>query len=84
MVIGSNIPLRDFVKWLSDMETSLIIEFITKDDPMVKQLLRNKEDIYTDYEIGYFDKSLAEYFEIEKRQKLASNTRMLYYAVAKR
>jgi SAM-dependent methyltransferase len=83
IVISANVPLKDFVKWLSDRETSLVIEFITKDDPMVIQLLRNKEDIYNDYEMDYFEKCLGEYFIVEKRQQLSSNTRILYYGAAK-
>ncbi|MEF9427413.1 MAG: methyltransferase, partial [Candidatus Mariimomonas ferrooxydans] len=51
IVITANIPLKEFIDWLSSLGTSLVIEFVTKEDPMVKKLLLNKEDNYTDYEI---------------------------------
>ena len=80
MVISANIPMREFVDWLANLGADLIIEFVNKDDPMVQALLRNKEDNYFDYEIGYFENCLAQGFEIERRQRLGSQTRTLYYA----
>ncbi len=80
MVISANIPMRDFVDWLADLGTDLIIEFVSKDDPMVHALLKNKEDNYFDYEIDYFENCLAQGFEIARRESLGSQTRTLYYA----
>src|SRR3990172_11383489 len=36
IVISANIPLNEFVDWLASLGTSLVIEFVTKEDPMVK------------------------------------------------
>lgn len=80
VVIGANIPLREFILWLRDLDTCLVIEFITKDDPMVMTLLKNKEDHYTDYDIEYFEQCLSESFNIERREVLNSGTRSLFYA----
>ncbi|MFC2074896.1 methyltransferase [Bdellovibrionota bacterium] len=80
MVISANIPMSDFINWLASLGSSLIIEFVTKDDEMVKTLLRNKEDIYTDYELGPFESLLSNHFNIEKRLEVKSGTRILYYA----
>ena len=46
MVISANIPAESFLAWLSRLGTCLIIEFVGKDDPMVRQLLLNKDDTY--------------------------------------
>lgn len=80
MVISANIPLREFVSWLGSLGGSLVIEFITKEDPMVKTLLLNKKDNYEDYEVGNFEKCLAEFFHIVRRLELMSGTRILYFA----
>jgi SAM-dependent methyltransferase len=80
IVISANIPLQEFVDWVASLGSSLVIEFVTKEDPMVKTLLRNKEDIYSDYEIGYFEKTLSEAFDITDRKRLNSGTRILYFA----
>jgi precorrin-6B methylase 2 len=80
IVIGANIPLQEFVQWLASLNTSLVIEFVTKDDDMVKTLLRNKEDHYTDYDIENFEKHLAGSFKLIRKEVLESRTRILYYA----
>ncbi len=80
IVITANIPLKEFIDWLSSLGTSLVIEFVTKEDPMVKKLLLNKEDNYTEYEIKYFEQYLSEAFGVTKREMLTSGTRILYFA----
>ncbi|MEM1205598.1 MAG: class I SAM-dependent methyltransferase [Acidobacteriota bacterium] len=80
VVIGAHVPLPDFVAWLGDLGADLVIEFVTKDDPMVKRLLRNKADRYHDYEPEVFEACLAERFEIVRREGLPSGTRTLYHA----
>jgi 2-polyprenyl-3-methyl-5-hydroxy-6-metoxy-1,4-benzoquinol methylase len=83
VVISANIPLKEFIDWLASLGTSLVIEFVTKEDPMVKTLLRNKQDNYADYEIKYFEQCLDRVFEVAQRKMLASGTRILYFAHAK-
>jgi hypothetical protein len=80
IVITGNVPMRDFIEWLSEQCNALIIEYVSKDDPMVKRLLLNKRDNYEDYEQEFFEKTLAEHFEIESREMLRSGTRTLYFA----
>jgi hypothetical protein len=83
VVISANIPLMEFVDWLASLSTSLVIEFVTKEDPMVKTLLRNKQDNYADYETKYFEQCLDRAFEVAQRKMLASGTRILYFAHAR-
>ena len=80
MVIGAHVPLAEFVAWLAELGGELVIEFVTKDDPMVRRLLRNKADIYHDYEPDVFETCLNEHFEILAREPLPSGTRTLYHA----
>ncbi|MBW6504433.1 class I SAM-dependent methyltransferase [bacterium] len=83
IVIGANIPLREFIRWLADSTGATLIEFVTKDDPMVKKLLKNRVDQYGDYEVGTFEKILGEFFRIAKRIPLESGTRVIYSAEGK-
>jgi len=80
VVIGGNIPLAEFVQWLRDLGGDLVIEFVTRQDPMVATLLRNKEDHYADYDEQVFERELAARFRIAKREPLSSGTRIMYYA----
>ncbi len=52
VVIAGHVPLAEFVGWLASITDALVIEFVTKADPMVAKLLQNKPDIYDDYEPG--------------------------------
>jgi SAM-dependent methyltransferase len=80
IVIGANIPLSEFIDWLATLDSDLVIEFVNKDDSMVKTLLRNKEDRYTDYEQPFFEECLTRHFDIAKRETLDGETRTLYFA----
>ena len=81
----THIPLREFISWLASLGSDLVIEFVTRDDPMVQTLLRHKADHYTDYETWtYFERCLADTFAIDQHETLASGTRLLYYARSKR
>ena len=80
VVIGGNIPMAEFVQWLRDLGGELVIEFVTRKDPMVVTLLRNKEDHYDDYDEAVFERELAARFRIAKRQPLGSGTRIMYHA----
>ena len=84
MVIGAHIPLKEFVDWLAELGGALIIEFVTRDDPMVKTLLQNKADHYTDYDLAYFERCLSEAYDIRKREPLETKTRILYFAHSKK
>ncbi|MDQ4049645.1 MAG: methyltransferase [Actinomycetota bacterium] len=84
VAIAANVPVRDFVDWLASLDTSLVIEFPTREDPMVKKLLAAKrEGLHPDYERESFERVLAEAFDVERRERLRSGTRLLYFARAK-
>jgi ribosomal protein L11 methylase PrmA len=83
VVISANIPLKEFIDWLASLGTDVVIEFVTKADPMVQTLLRNKRDNYTDYEVEYCESCLAEAFDVVRREELALSPRILYYARTK-
>jgi SAM-dependent methyltransferase len=81
VAISANVPVREFVDWLAALGGSLVIEFPTRDDPMVKKLLAAKrEGLHPDYELGYFERCLAAAFDVERREELGSGTRVLYFA----
>ncbi len=79
--IAANVPLRELVDWLGDLGASLVIEFPTRDDPMVHRLLDAKRDAdHPDYRLDGFERLLAERFTVERREPLPSGTRLLYLA----
>ena len=83
IVISANIPLADFVRWLAGLGTSLIIEFVGRDDEMVQTLLANREDQYDDYHPEIFRDLLATHFDIRDEQDLKGGRRRIYFATAR-
>jgi hypothetical protein len=81
VAMSANVPVKEFVGWLASLQSALVIEFPTREDPMVQQLLAPKrEGLHPDYEQEFFERCLNEAFDVERSEKLASGTRVLYYA----
>ena len=76
--ITGNVPVRQFVDWLASLGSSVVIEFMTREDPMVKRLLAAKRVDHEDYERGFFEQVVSESFEIERSEELPSGSRILY------
>ncbi|MEM9182075.1 MAG: hypothetical protein AAGB27_02875, partial [Pseudomonadota bacterium] len=79
MVITANIPVEEFVAWLASLGGDLVIEFVSRDDEMVKRLLLNKKDQYSDYYLEPFEASLGRHFTIVERVSLGSGNRYLFH-----
>jgi SAM-dependent methyltransferase len=85
VAISANVPVKEFVDWLASLGSALVIEFPTREDPMVQKLLAPKRDgLHPDYELEYFERVLGEAFEVERSERLESGTRVLYFARPKR
>jgi SAM-dependent methyltransferase len=81
VAITGNVPVREFLDWLRSLESALVIEFPTTDDPLVQRLLaRKREGTHPDYERAYFERALGELFQVESTEELSSGTRVLYIA----
>jgi hypothetical protein len=76
--ITGNVPVRQFVDWLASLESHIVIEFMTREDQMVKRLLAAKRVEHEDYEQGFFERCVRDAFEVERTQELPSGTRILY------
>ena len=79
--IAANVPVKEVVDWLASLEASLVVEFPTREYPMVQKLLAPKrEGLHPDYERGFFERCLNDAFEVERSEVLQSGTRVLYFA----
>jgi hypothetical protein len=78
--ITGNVPVRELLDWLRSLDTTLVIEFPDRADPMVQRLLSGKrEGSNPDYDAAVFEQALEERFTVE-RKAAASETRTLYEA----
>lgn len=79
MVISANIPLAECIDWFASLGGDLVIEFVTKNDPMVKKLLLNKDDQYTEYTKEFCETELKKHYASVVCEPLGSGTRFLYF-----
>ncbi|MSO40657.1 MAG: class I SAM-dependent methyltransferase [Solirubrobacterales bacterium] len=83
--ITGNVPIADLVDWMASLGATLVVEFPTRDDPMVTRLLAAKrEGLHADYELATFERLLGERFELERREQLDAGTRVLFLAQPRR
>ncbi len=81
LVLAANIPLPDVIDWLAGIGAELVLEFPSKQDAMVRALLRNKRDQYVDYSQECLESELVKHFEICRQAALPSGERTIYHAV---
>ncbi len=81
LAITNTVPLAEFVRWLAEVGSETVVEFPTREDPMVKILLRNKRSgLFDGYNLAAFEALLAEEFGVVAREELPSGTRVLFHA----
>jgi hypothetical protein len=80
LVIGGNIPVREVVEWLAELNSRVVVEFVPIGDPMTDRLLMNKRpsDVHPDYTEDAFRGHLAGWFEIDDEQPVPDSSRTLF------
>lgn len=79
--ITANVPIAEFLDWLKELGSAVVIEFPHRNDPMVKRLLSGKgDDANADYDHENFERELHARFQIDREEELPSGTRTLYLA----
>ena len=75
--IGRNVPLPDVIDWILGVAPHGVIEFVPKEDPMVQELLRFRDDIFPDYTVDHFLQHLGRHASIERKAPSSSTGRLL-------
>jgi ribosomal protein L11 methylase PrmA len=78
LAISRNVPLDGVLDWITAMAPRGVIEFVTKSDPMVQQLLLLRQDLFDDYTRESFESLLAARARIVDAQTVSSSGRTLY------
>lgn len=77
LAIARNVPLDMAVDWLMSLAPRGIIEFPSKRDPMVRELLRGRADIFPDYAEEAFIAHVRARGEIVDQCRLGEDGRLL-------
>jgi hypothetical protein len=81
LAIGENLPFLKLASFFAKICDSLIIEFIPKEDKHVYILLRNRKDIFDNYNQTKFESEFNKFFNIKKRSILPASGRSLYLMI---
>jgi predicted RNA methylase len=79
LAVAKNVPLDFVVDWIVGMARSGVIEFVQKDDPMVRELLRLREDIFSEYSEENFAAALRARARIHRVEQVSGAGRKLYW-----
>ncbi len=78
LAISNNLPFDKVAHVFIRVCTSLIIEFVPKNDTQVQKLLLNREDIFDDYNQQVFENEFSQFFTIRSKSIIPDTSRVLY------
>jgi len=78
LAISGNLPFSEIAEFFSELCTSLIIEFVPKNDAQAQRLLSTREDIFACYTQKLFENEFRKYFTVERTEKIGDSERILY------
>lgn len=77
LAIGRNVPLERVVDWLIGMAPVGVVEFVPKSDPMIRRMLRLRDDIFDDYTEEHFLAAIGRRACIVKSTTVSTSGRRL-------
>jgi ribosomal protein L11 methylase PrmA len=78
LAISRNVPLGMLLDLFADLAPWSIVEFVPKDDPMVRRLLATRRDVFSDYSLEGFRAAAAARFEIVAESPIEASPRVLF------
>lgn len=79
LAIARNVPLYSVVDWLINLAPQGVIEFVPKSDPMVRELLSLREDIFDEYTDAAFNSALARNAVVVREKTITGTGRRLVW-----
>ncbi len=77
LAISRNVPLWMLVDVFADLAEWAIVEFVPKEDPMVRHLLATREDVFPDYTLEGFRAAAGGRFTIVAERPIEESPRTL-------
>ncbi len=77
LAIGRNVPLPLVADLLAGLAPNAIVEWVGRDDPMVRRLLATREDVFDGYTLEGFRAAFGARFEVVDERPVAGTERRL-------
>jgi hypothetical protein len=78
LAIGNNVPLSKIFSFFAAISSTIIIEFVPKEDSNAQKLLANRTDIFDLYHQEGFESAAQEEFDIIERIFVPGTQRIIY------
>lgn len=78
LAIGNNLPLAAVAAFFRRIANALIVEFVPKADSQTRRLLRNREDVFPEYDQQGFEAAFRSHFRIDSSVRIRDSERTLY------
>ena len=78
LAIGNNVPLPAVARLFARMAPHAIVEFVPKEDPMVRHLLASRRDIFDGYSRDGFRAAFGAEFEVLREEPISDSSRTLF------
>ena len=78
LTIARNIPLPDFLDWLTGLASRGLVEFVEKSEETVQRMLALRADIFADYTLPNFENLLADRARIVRKDRIGASGRWLF------
>jgi hypothetical protein len=78
LAIGNNVPLPKFAALLAAAGRQVIVEFVPREDAMVRQLLAGRRDIFGGYTLKAFRDALGAWFTVREEAPVADSLRTIF------
>jgi len=78
LAISNNVPLGNIAEYFSELGSTLIIEFVPKQDSQVIRLLTSREDVFSKYDQVGFESEFQKHYKIKGRFPVQETERTIY------
>ena len=78
LAISRNVPLSMVLGLFADLAPFAVVEFVPKEDAMVRHLLASRRDVFPDYTLEGFRAAAAERFDIATESPIEDSLRVLF------
>jgi hypothetical protein len=78
LALTRNVPLPMVLALFADLAPWAIVEFVPKEDPMVRRLLATRRDVFADYDLDGFRAAASTRFEILREVPIEDSLRVLF------
>jgi hypothetical protein len=78
VAISRNVPLPMVLGLFADLAPYAVVEFVPKEDSMVRALLASRRDVFSDYTLEGFREAAGGRFEVLRESPIEDSLRVLF------